>query len=191
MLSTVLAPPFFPSPPLPLQNKQINSFESFYVTLLPFSKMSVLLVAPSWVRSRRRPLWVLALRESCQNYVRSIILISLKTLCMAYNSWSSLMTPFHWKTNPKQNLTYNWQIKAETNLIFAFQTWRGNNSIKWLGWISMLSNKHLRTCTNTGAACCKWWVYVKYHLVKFHSKRWRVHLSCHSLGLHSLLLSFS
>ena len=45
-IGIVLAPP---SSPLPLQEKKTNKFESFFLTLLPISKMSASLVAPSCV----------------------------------------------------------------------------------------------------------------------------------------------
>ena len=111
----------YPLPPPPPLTPQTNEFEGWYLSLLLLSKK---------IRScsRRRPLWVPAAcltndtRELNAEFreANNTNILKKWTLCSAFNSVSSLMTPLHKKTNPKQSLTYNWQTKAETNLIFAF-----------------------------------------------------------------------
>ena len=91
----------------PHRTPQTNEFEGCYLTLLLLSKKD---------RSRRRPLWVPAacltndIRELNAEFreANNPNILKKWTLCSAYKSGSSLMTPVHKKTNPKQSSTYNW-----------------------------------------------------------------------------------
>ena len=81
--------------------------------------MSVSLVARSWVRSRRCPLWVPALRESCQNCVRAIIQISWKLFAELKIVDPAIWPPYirKWQCQVTVKLTYQvfrWSRLKET-----------------------------------------------------------------------------
>ena len=75
--------------------------------------MSVSLVARSWVRSRRCPLWVPALRESCQNCVRAIIQISWKLFAEL-----KIVDPAIWPPYIRQ-----WQFQVTVKLTYQVFRW--------------------------------------------------------------------
>ena len=104
MLATVLAPPSFPSPPLPLQNKQTNNFEGFLRHSTSFFK-NVGFARGTFLSPLKEVSTLSASFEGIMSELCEVMINNpniLKTLCRPYNSWFSL--PLENKPEAKLNL---------------------------------------------------------------------------------------